>query len=134
MGMLKQNKHLFVSPHPMCILLSAVDHRRPLVKARIRQHGRAVLPALCLCPDGYPISLAQNFSDFLLLSPAPSVAPPLLLQQVLSPLTSVPRNDELSFGAITAVCVSRSSCSVCIKNTSTKSQQGVKGNSLPPQS
>lgn len=68
-----------------------------------------VLPALSLCPDGYPVSLMQNYSDFLLLSPALSITPPLLLQQVPSPLTSVPRNDELSFGAITTVCISRTS-------------------------
>lgn len=68
-----------------------------------------MLPAFSLCPDGYPISLTQNYSDFLLFFPALSVTHPFLLQQLLSPLTSVPRNDELRFGEITTVYVSQTS-------------------------
>lgn len=105
----------------------------PLVKESTRHHGRALCsncapPALSLCPAGYPISLMQNYSVFFLFSPVLSITPPFLLRQVPSPLTSVPRNDELSFGAITQFVFSKPACSVCIKNTSIKSQQSVKGN------
>lgn len=81
----------------------------------------------CLCVQmGNPFHSCKITLFFY--SSALLITSPLLLQQVPSPLTSVPRNDEVSFAAITQFVFSKPACSVCIKNTSIKSQQGVKGN------
>lgn len=107
----------------------------PLVKESTRHHGRALcsncaLPALSLCPAGYPISLMQNYSVFFLFSPVLSITPPFFFGRFLPHWHLFQGMMNQALEQLPQFAFPEPACSVCIKNISTKSQQGVKGNRI----